>query len=173
MSSPVQIDSATGEAVDALQIPVSNSPTDSSASFTPYSPPPAERKLSFPRWWVIVLIILAAPMIIALLSVPFSIMMAIASFVFALAVTGVALIGAGIASLISIPLVITANFGSAVFIGGMGLMNIGFGIIFLVVNIKLVKFLLKGLKFVWRKLFKRENKHAHGFDGGVEHGRQQ
>ena len=175
MSNSVQVNGSTSEEVATVVEPFQahNAPPGDSAGFTPYSPPPAEKAPSFPKWWIIVLIILAAPMLLALLSIPFSIIMAIASFIFALAVTGVSLIGAGIASLISVPFVMATEFGSAVFIGGMGLMSIGFGIIFLIVNIKLVKVLFKGLKFVRRRLLKREGEHGQGYNGRFEHGRQQ
>ena len=175
MSNPVQVNSSAGEAVTTVveTSHAHNAPPGDSVSFTPYSPPPAERTSSFPRWWVIVLIILAAPMLLALLSIPFSIIMAIGSFIIALAVTGVSLIGAGIAGLISVPFIITTEFGSAVFVGGMGLVSIGFGIIVLLVNIKLVKILFIGLKFVWSKLYNHGNKHDFSFDGGFGYGRQQ
>ena len=173
MSDSIQFGASTSEVVDAEHVPVSNSPANSSANYTPYSPPPIAKTSSHLRWWVIVLLILAAPMLLALLSVPFSIVMAIASFVFAFAVTGVSLIGAGFASLISVPFIIGTGIGQAVLTGGVGLMSIGFGIIFLLVTIALVKAIFKGLRFVWERLFKREKRHEYGFDGGIYSGQQQ
>ena len=133
----------------------------------------SEKESSFPRWWVIVLLILAAPMLLALLSVPFSIIIAIASFVFAFAVTGVSLIGAGIASLISVPFVITSGINQAVLAGGTGLMSIGFGIIILYATIKLAQAIFKGLSFIWRRLFSRKNRHEYSHDRGANYGQQQ
>ena len=171
MSNSVQVGSAASEAVD--HVPVSNSPADGTASFTPYSPPPVEKSSSFPRWWIIVLLVLAAPMLLALLSVPFSIIMAIASFIFGFAVAGVSLIGAGIASIISVPFVIFSGVGNAVLAFGVGLMSIGFGIIFLLVTITLVKAIFKGLRFVWGRLTNREGRREYSYDGGAFNGGQQ
>ena len=171
MSSSVQAGSAASETVD--HVPVSNSPADAPASFTSYSPPPVEKKPSHLHWWVIVLLVLAAPMLLALLSVPFSIVMAIASFIFGFAVAGVSLIGAGIASIISVPFAIFTGIGNAVLAFGVGLVSIGFGIIFLLVTINLVKVIFKGIRFVWGRLFKREDRRYYSYDGGINHGGQQ
>ena len=168
MSSSVQVGSAAGGVVG--HVPVSNSPADGTARYAPYTPHPVEKSTSFPRWWVIVLLVLASPMLLALLSVPFSIVMAIASFVFAFAITGVSLIVAGFASLISVPFVIVTGIGNAVLTFGIGLVSIGVGMIFLIVTIKLVKAIFKGLKFVWGRLFKRETRHEYGFNGGINYG---
>ena len=172
MSNSVQMDRSKGETV-TLDAPQSNAPVREPVGFTPYSPACAEEKPTIFRWWVIVLIILAAPMLLAFLSIPFSIIMAIGGFVFGLGLAGVSLIAAGIASLISVPLVIFASFGSGVLIGGLGLMSIGFGILFLIATTKLVKFIFGGSKFLWRKISGRGSKREYGFDGGTMYGQQQ
>ena len=129
----------------------------------------SEKKPSFPRWVIVMLIILAIPvglpLMISLLVVPISL-------VFSFAVAGFAAIVAGIASLISVPFVVFSDFGSGVFIFGTGLMSIGFGIILILVNYNLVKFLFRGVKYIWNKLINREDKHGYGnnFEGGVAHG---
>ena len=171
MSSSAQTGTATSEVAD--HVPVSNSPSGVTASYTPYMPPPIEKTSSFPRWWVIILLVLASPMLLAFLSVPLSIVMAIASFIFAFGVAGVSLIGAGFASLISAPFAISTGIGNAVLASGVGLMSIGFGIIFLLVTVYSVKAIFKGLRFVWGRFFKRKDRREYGFEGGINHGGQQ
>ena len=126
-------------------------------------------KPPFLRWWVIVLIILAAPMIITLLSVPFSIIMAVLGLVFGIAVAGISLVGAGVASLISVPFIITTSVGSAVLAGGIGLMSLGFGILFLIATTQLIRVVFSGLRFLWKRLARRE----YGYDGRAVNGQQQ
>ena len=121
------------------------------------------------RWWVIVLIILAAPMILALLSVPLSIVMAIVVFVFGIAAAAISLIGAGIAGLVSVPFIITTSVGSAVLTGGIGLMSLGFGILLFIATVQIVKLIIGGIKFLWSRLVRRE----HVVEGGAVNGQQQ
>ena len=124
-------------------------------------------KKPFFRWWVIVLIVLAIPVglpvLISLLAIPLSLIAALASIVISLAVAGLVSIVAGIASIIAVPFIISSNFASAVFVGGLGLMSLGIGIIFLIVNTKLVDALYRGLKFLWKKIFKRKEKYEHDY----------
>ena len=174
MSNSVPMDGRINETTtEAVSAPTNQSTTAyDSVKFAPYTPPRTEEKSFSFRWWMIVLIILAAPMILALLSVPFSIIIAIASFIFGIAAAGVSLIGAGLAALVTVPFVVFTDLPSAALAGGAGLMSIGFGILFLYATIELVKLLVKGLKFVWRKLFNRRDKHYHSFDGGTHYGQQ-
>ena len=181
MSNSVQIGGVASETttVDVEPSQAFNSPKDDSTRFTTYSPPFAEKKPFFLRWWVIVLIILAIPVglpiVISLLAVPFALIVALASIVISFAVAGLVSIVAGIASLFAVPIIVFSDFRSAVFVGGMGLMSIGIGIIFLIINTKLVDILYRGLKFLWRKLFKRKDiyKHDYSYDRGTQYDGQQ
>ena len=127
---------------------------------------PCQKTSSSPRWWVVVLAVLAIPVglpiLVSLAAAVFSIIVAIVSIVFSFAVAGLSLIVAGIASIFFVPFVVFAELGSAVLIGGMGLVSIGLGIVFLLASIKLTKALIGLAKFVSRKLFRRN-----------EHGQQQ
>ena len=136
-------------------------------------------KKPFFRWWVIVLIVLAIPVglpiLISLLAVPFSIIITLALIIISFAVAGIFSIIAGAVSLIAVPIIVFSDVASAVFVGGLGLVSMGIGIILLIVNIKLVNVLYRGLKFLWRKIFKRKDKfeHDYSYDRGAQYDGQQ
>ena len=163
MSVSAQSINPANEAAPMAAAPVeaaNNAPDGGASPMAAYSLPASDKTSSPFRWWIIALVILAAPIglpiLLALLSVPFSIIMALASIVFSLAMAGVAFIAAGAISVFSVPFIIFTEPGSAVFIGGIGLVGIGLGIIILIANIKLAKMLFGGLKFVGGKIFKKK-----------------
>ena len=145
---------------EGAELPMAHiSPAADSSKHEYYREPSAERKSYF-KWWVIVLIVLAAPvglpLLVSLLAIPFSIIISFLAIIVSIAIAGIGSIIAGAVSLVAVPLVVFTDIASAVFICGLGLMAIGFGICLLILNTKLTNAMYLVIKFLWRKLFRRK-----------------
>ena len=123
--------------------------------YVPYSPTPPE-KPHFPRVWIIILAVFAIPIglpiLMALLSIPFSIFIGAVTVFIALFFAGAALILSGIAGIASVPMLLFSDFGSGVFTGGMGLISIGIGILIVVMISRLFSVFFNFLALCMKRL---------------------
>jgi len=108
--------------------------------------------------WMIILALFALPVglpiIITLATIPFMLFITLLSVIFSFGVTGVALIAAGVGSIIVFPFVVLQDFGTALFFGGTGLICIGLGIWF----INLTRVLMRGFPMIARFVAQQINR---------------
>lgn len=145
-----------------------DNPYGEGTRYVPYSPASSEKtektEKTAPPIWIILLALLGMfvglPIIVGLLSVPLTLLMGAVSVLISLLFAGFALVLGGLTSLASVPLLLTTDFGTGVFTGGMGLVSVGFGILIVVLFSRLASLFLKYLRkgFWWIVgLFRKKN----------------
>jgi uncharacterized membrane protein len=111
--------------------------------------------------WLIIIALFAVPIgfpiIIAVAAVAFALFVTLCSLVFAVGVTGIALLATGIGGLIAVPFLIFQDFSYAVFLLGMGLLSLGAGIFLMKLTAVLMRGFPKISHFVSKKIVRRRN----------------
>ena len=125
---------------------------------------PADRrpgKTGIRTAYLAILAVFALPVGVPLAAAAFSIIVALAAVVFSVVVTGVALLAAGIAVLITSPFAMMYDFWLGMFIGGLGLVSLGIGILIFKGSIKLFGV----FPMVTRAVLKRRTRRAMSHTG--------
>ncbi|MCL2839974.1 MAG: DUF1700 domain-containing protein [Defluviitaleaceae bacterium] len=100
------------------------------------------------------------PLAIALAAVAFSLFIALLSVVFAVGVTGVALVVSGIIAIVTFPIFLVQDFSSALVVGGTGLIGLGLGIWFIRLTTTLTRWgFPRVARFTANKILRR---NTHG-----------
>ena len=120
-------------------------------------------KKGFSTFWVVILAVFASPIAlpiaIAVVAVIFSVLVSVISVLFAIGVTGIALMGAGFVHVVAGIMVIMQSLPTALFFIGAGLFSIGAGFFIMKAMYLLTKVCLSGIvRLIGNALVKRTNR---------------